>query len=168
MKKKLISKTFLKGVEKHKIQIYYNFEDYYLSVKKIIKIDNPFFSTDNICLIDNNYYIVEVIPKEENYCMRIFFNQDKERLLYYFDITLENGIDKDSNIPFYDDLYLDIVLKNDNIEILDEDELLDALNNKLITKEQFDLAYRAMNSLIDSIKSKQNKYINLDLEKYLD
>lgn len=100
--------------------------------------------------------------------MRIFFNQDKERLLYYFDITLENGIDKDSNIPFYDDLYLDIVLKNDNIEILDEDELLDALNNKLITKEQFDLAYRTMNSLIDSIKSKQNKYINLDLEKYLD
>lgn len=168
MKKKLISKTFLKEVEKYKLQIFYNFDDYYLAVKKIMKIKEPFYSSKDLCLIDNGYYIVEVIPKNENYAMRVFFNNNKERLLYYFDITLENGLDKETNIPFYDDLYLDVVLKNEEIEILDENELSDALNNKLITKEQFNLAHSTMNSLIESIQSKKNKYIKLDLENYLD
>lgn len=168
MKKKLISKTFLKDVEKYKLQIFYNFDDYYLAIKKIIKIKEPFYSSEDFCLIDNGYYIAEVIPKNKNYAMRIFFNQDKERILYYFDITLENGIDEESNIPFYDDLYLDVVLKNGNIEVLDTDELLDALNSNKITKSQFDLANSTKDFLIQSIKNNQNKYIKLDIESFLD
>lgn len=168
MKKKLISKTFLRDVEKYKLKIFYNFDDYYLAVKKIIKIKEPFFSSKDLRLLDNGYYIAEVIPKKENYSMRVFFNNNKERLLYYFDITLENGLDKETNIPFYDDLYLDVVLRNGEIEILDEDELSDALNKQLITKDQFDLAHSTMDSLIESIQSKKNKYIKLDLENYLD
>ena len=169
MKKKLISKTFLKDVEKYKLQIFYNFDDYYLAIKKIIKIKEPFISTTDFCLIDNNYYIAEVIPKGEKYTMRIFFNNKKERLLYYFDITLENGLDKETKIPFYDDLYLDVVLRNDDsIEVLDENELLDALNQKNITKAQYDLAISSIVSLIESIKNKSNKYIKLDIENYLD
>ena len=80
------------------------------------------------CLIDNGYYIVEVIPKNENYAMRVFFNEKKERLMYYFDITLGNGLDLDTLIPYYNDLYLDIIVVNKKIKILDENELQEALS----------------------------------------
>ena len=81
---------------------------------------------------------------------------------------MKNGLDEESNIPYYDDLYLDITInKEGKINILDEDELLDALNKKEISKEEFDLANRTKDLLLDSIKNKSNKYMNLDIKKYL-
>lgn len=99
--------------------------------------------------------------------MRVFFNEKKEKLLYYFDITSKNGLDEETKIPFYDDLYLDVILKDNKITILDEDELIEALNKKVISKEEFDLAIKTKDSLINSINSKKNKYVNLNLEGYL-
>lgn len=168
MKRKLISKTYLKDVNKYELNIYFDKENYYLSVKKFIDVKKPFVLQSGLCVIDNGYYMVEVIPKEENYTMRIYFNEKKERVQYYFDITLENGLDEESNIPYYDDLYLDITIdKEGKIKVLDEDELLDALNKKEISKKEFDLANRTKDLLLDSIKNKNNKYMGLDLECYL-
>ena len=100
--------------------------------------------------------------------MRVYFNEKKERVEYYFDITLRNGLDKESNIPYYDDLYLDITINKEGIiNVLDEDELLDALDKKEISKKEFDLANKTKDLLLDSIKNKSNKYMNLDIEKYL-
>lgn len=167
MRKKLISKTYLRDVNKYNLKIYYDKEDYYLAIKKIIDIKEPFISPNGLRLIDNGYYIAEVIPKNENYTMRVYFNKKRERLEYYFDISLENGIDEESKIPYYDDLYLDITLKDDIIEILDEDELEEALKSKKITKNEYDLANKTKENLLESIEKNNNKYIKLDLEKYL-
>ena len=104
MREKLITKTYLRDVNKYKLEIYYDKEDYYLSIKKILNIEKPFILENGLCLIDNNYYIVEVLPKNENYAMRVYFNEKKERLEYYFDISLKNGLDEETRIPYYDDL----------------------------------------------------------------
>ncbi len=169
MRKKLISKTYLKDVNKYELNIYFDKEDYFLSVKKFIDVEKPFILESGLCLIDNGYYIVEVIPKKENYAMRVYFNEKKKRIEYYFDISLENGLDEESNIPYYNDLYLDITINREGeIKVLDEDELLDALNKKEITKEEFNLANKTKELLLDSIKNESNKYMKLDLEKYLD
>lgn len=167
MRKKLISKTYLRDVNEYKIEIYYDKEDYYLSIKKIINIDNPFILPNNLCVIDNGYYIVEVIPKNENYAMRVYLNEQKKRLEYYFDISLENGIDEESKIPYYDDLYIDITITNGEIEVLDEDELEEAYKNKKITKTDYELANKTKEELLESIKNNNNKYMKLDLESYL-
>ena len=90
-------------------------------------------------LLDNNYYIVEIIPKKENYALRIFLNEKKEVVEYYFDITKHNGIDEISNVPYFDDLYTDITIKKGIVNVIDEDELIDAFNNNLITKEDVEL-----------------------------
>ena len=167
MREKLISKTYLRDVNKYKLEIYYDKEDYYLSIKKILNIEKPFILENGLCLIDNNYYIVEVIPKNENYAMRVFFNENKERLEYYFDISLKNGLDEETRIPYYDDLYTDITVVQENIEVLDEEELQEALNMRKISKAEYNIDNETRDKLLQSIKNKNNKYMNLDLERYL-
>lgn len=167
MRKKLISKTYLRDVDEYILKIDYTNEDYYLAVKQIKKIKEPFILDNGLCLIDNNYYIVEVVPKCENYAMRVYFNENRERLEYYFDISMGNGIDEETKIPYYDDLYTDITIENGRVEVIDEDELLVALNEGKITQEDYDMANDTRDKLLQEIKDKTNKYINLDLESYL-
>lgn len=167
MREKLISKTYLRDVNRYKLEIYYDKEDYYLSIKKILNIEKPFILENGLCLIDNNYYIVEVLPKNENYAMRVYFNEKKERLEYYFDISLQNGLDEETRIPYYDDLYIDITVVQKNIEVLDEEELEEALNMGKISKAEYNIANETRDKLIQSIKNKNNKYMNLNLERYL-
>lgn len=167
MRKKLISKTYLRNVNKYKLEIYYDREDYYLSIKKILDIEKPFILENGLCLIDNNYYIVDVLPKNENYTMRVYFNEKKERLEYYFDISLKNGLDVETGIPYYDDLYIDIIVTQENIEVIDEDELQEALEMGEISKVEYNLANEMRDRLLQSIKNKNNRYMSLNLERYL-
>lgn len=168
MNRKLISKTYLKDVNKYELNFYFDNKDYYLVIKKFINVEKPFILQSGVCLIDNGYYMAEVIPKKENYIMRIYFNEKKERIEYYFDVTLKNGLDEKSNIPYYDDLYLDVTInRNGEVKVLDEDELLEALNRKEISEDEYNLANKTKESLLESIINKNNKYMDLDLEEYL-
>ena len=168
MNRKLISKTYLKDVNKYELNFYFDNKDYYLAIKKFINVEKPFILQSGVCLIDNGYYMAEVIPKKENYIMRIYFNEKKERIEYYFDVTLKNGLDEESNIPYYDDLYLDVTInRNGEVKVLDEDELLEALNRKEISEDEYNLANKTKESLLESIINKNNKYMDLDLEEYL-
>ena len=92
MKRKIISSTYLRDVDKYQIKIYLDFDDYYLSIKKLIKVREKFIIKNNICVMDDNYYVVEVVPKHENYAMRIFYDDNKNPLEYYFDICKNNGL----------------------------------------------------------------------------
>ena len=167
MRKKLISKTYLRGVNKYELKIYFNLEDCYISVKKIIDIKEPFILSNGLCIIDNNYYIMEVIPKNENYAMRVFFNNKKEILEYYFDVSLENGVDKEAGIPYYDDLFIDVTKTKDKVEVLDEDELKEALDNNEISITDFELANKIRDILLEQINNGNNRYMNMNLEQYL-
>lgn len=167
MRKKLISKTYLRGVNKYELKIYFNLEDCYISVKKIIDIKKPFILSNGLCVIDNNYYIMEVIPKNENYAMRVFFNNKKEILEYYFDVSLENGVDKEAGIPYYDDLFIDVTKTKDKVEVLDEDELEEALDNNEISITDFELANKIRDILLEQINNGNNRYMNMNLEQYL-
>ena len=112
-RRKYIKDTYLRGINKYK---HYFFEDKknkcYISIKKILELDEPFFTRKGLCLINQNYYIVEIVPLHENYCIRVFVNDKKEIILYYFDITLQNGFDSLYDSLYYDDLYLDVAQIN--------------------------------------------------------
>ena len=83
------------------------------------------------------------------------YDNKKNLIEWYFDMVKLNGIE--NGIPYIDDLYLDLVIRRNGKQIiLDEDELEEALNEKDITKDDFDMAYRTMREI-------QNKYgDNLD------
>ena len=170
MKRKFISSTYLRDVDKYQIKIYLDNDDYYLSVKKLIDVRKKFIILDYLCVMDNDYYVVEVVPKNENYALRIFFDNLKNPLEYYFDITKNNGLYENTNIPFYDDLYLDITILHSNglIRILDEDELLEAFSIGDINSDELDMVYNIKDKLLMEIKNNNNKYMNIDFKKYLD
>ena len=72
-----------------------------------------------------------------------------------------------SECESYDDLYLDITYMNNEINILDEDELIEAYKSNDITKEDLDLVYKIKDKLINEIKSNTNKLMNINFNKYL-
>ena len=78
---------------------------------------------------------MEIVPLHENYCIRIFVDNKRNIILYYFDITFQNGFDNLKNSIYYDDLYLDVIKQEKNIKVLDENELIEALENGKINKK---------------------------------
>lgn len=116
------------------------------------------------CLANDRYIWLECLPKEGNYCMTTMFNENLEIVQWYFDIIKGSGINE-RGIPYFDDLYLDVVvLPPNNILLLDEDELEEALDVNDITKEDYDLAYKEAERIMGSIDIKEltnlsNKYL---------
>lgn len=170
MKRKVISNTYLRDVEKYQIKLFFMEDDYYVSVKKLISVREKFIIETGICVMDDGYYILEVVPRNENYAMRLFLDKNKIPLEYYFDVSKNNGLDEVSRIPCFDDLYLDITFQPHDgfMRILDENELIEAHNNKDISDEDYMLAYKVKDKLLKEIKNKTNKYMNIDYSKYLD
>jgi len=167
MKTKMITNTYLRDVDKYHVKLYLNDNDYYISVKKLISVREKFIINDGLCVMDDGYYVFEVIPKNDNYAMRLFLNSNKEPLEYYFDICKNNRLDPLFKIPCYDDLYLDITYLNGYIKILDEDELIAAYESGDISNEDYKLVYQMKVRLLEEINNKTNEAMNIDYMKYL-
>lgn len=168
MKRKIISKTYLRDISKYRIKWYLDEEDCYVSVKKLVKVEKKFVIHGGLCVMDDGYYVLEIVPKNENYAMRLFLDDKQKPLEYYFDICKNNCLDKDTLIPCYDDLYLDITYLNGEIRILDKEELDDALERKDITQEDYELTFQVRDKLLAEIKSGTNRFLNMDYSKYLE
>ncbi|NLL01666.1 MAG: DUF402 domain-containing protein [Mollicutes bacterium] len=168
MRKRLVTQKYLRDTIKYNLKVFISDDKgYYVAVKEIIEVEKPFILSNGLLLMDSGYYIVEVIPKNENYAMRVFFNEKKELVEHYFDISLGNGIDEETKLPYYDDVFLDVTITNGQIEICDEDELDNALSQGEITKETYNFAKEVANKLIEEINSNTNKYVNMNLGEYL-
>lgn len=166
MKTKIVSKTYLRDVENYEIKIYFE-DEFYISVKKLIKCREKFIIADNLCVMDDGYYILEILPKNEEYAMRLFLDRDKKPLEYYFDICRNIRIDEKYNIPMYDDLYLDVTYLFGKVNVLDEDELLEAYKNNEFTEAELNHICEVKDRLIDEINNNKNKCMNMDYSKYI-
>ena len=168
MKTKIISKTYLRDIEKYELKLYLDNDNYYISVNKLIECREKFIIHNNICVMDDGYYVFEVIPKNKDYAMRLFLDKDKNPLEYYFDICKNARLDPKYNIPMYDDLYLDITYFNKDIEVIDEDELLESYHNHEFTKEELDNIYKTKDRLIKEIETGTNECMQIDYLKYIE
>ena len=81
MKKKLLSNTYLNEAEKYQIKFFLDEEDKYVVIKKLIKLSKPFIIKNNVTAMDNGYYVIEIVPKNKNYALRIFLNDKKELVM---------------------------------------------------------------------------------------
>ena len=168
MRKKYTSRMYMRGVDDWTLLIIKREEqNFYITIKKINKIDETFIIKDKK-IIDNGYYIMEFTPLDQFYNVRVFLDSNADTLGYYFDISAGNG--EENNIPYYDDLYLDVIhfpYGDCLIKVEDEDELLEALNTGKISTEKYNMANNICEKVIEEIQKKQNIFINMDKKELL-
>ena len=138
-----------------------------ISLLEIEKVkENWYVDEEKRCILADGYYWLEIYPKNQNYCITAMFNQNKKLVELYVDIAKNLGVE--NGVPYEDDLYLDVVLLLDGRKhLLDEDELREALQNKIINKEEYNMAYELANKILDFDEENLNKLANF-CYKYLD
>lgn len=117
---------------------------------------------DTVCILNKNYKFLGVYPKDETYAITGIFNDKKEIVELYFDMTKENGNEKGN--PYIVDMFLDLVITPTNEKyVLDEDELDEALEKKFISNVEYDLAYETLHRLEKKYDSQESvdKLINV-------
>ena len=177
MKEKFIDEIYMREVIEKEIKIVKNEElNSYITLKKIIKTSSPcrmYINGKKVTIVDNGYTIIEYSPLDKKYNVRLFIDNNKNILLYYFDII--NSSRLINNRVYIEDLFLDVIVETKfsnnlglHINLVDENELIDALNNKKINKKQFDMAYNEANKLMKEIIDNKNIFINRKIKDYND
>lgn len=149
--------------------------DAYLTLKEFREVTAPYYMYINgelVKKIDKNFTLVEYTPLNENYNVRGMIDDKLNILEYYFDITDGNVVE--DGIPYYDDLYLDVVFYQEcatksstYINLEDRNDLSDALKSGQIDQEKYDFAYKVADKIMKELKNKTNKFVNRGLEDYL-
>ena len=122
------------------------------------------FNGEDIIVCDNGLKWLSILPQNDFYCITAMMNANDEILLWYIDMIAEQGIDTDC-VPYFDDLYLDLVVyPNGTIKVDDMDELVDALSQKDITEDQFNLAISTSNKLKNGLLNNIDTFIDYTLK----
>ena len=135
-----------------------------------IEVKEKFILPNGVCTMDNNYKWIEFYDYNSKIKLTAIYNEKNKIVEWYFDIAREIG--KENELPYEDDMYLDVVVTpNDKITLLDEDELQDAFNRMEISNLEYENAYKEAYKLIDRIKGKKdklhkftNKYLKIMME----
>ncbi|QFK70115.1 DUF402 domain-containing protein [Pradoshia sp. D12] len=135
----------------------------YISLLQIIKVAEPLFfryKAQNICIVDDGYMWLQQFPLEKKHSVTTMFDNNGNIVQWYIDVCLENGVDND--IPYLDDLYLDIILlPSGEVIQKDADELEEAFFNGIIDKPLYDIAWDEAQTLTELIKNKSFELIDL-------
>lgn len=133
-------------------------------VEAPLEVDSP---NGRVIIADNGYKNIIIAPKNENWWLTVMFNSKDELIESYFDITrLNNFFDKEN--PFFIDMKLDVCIPaGKEPVIMDEEELKEILDNKMITQKEFDMAYNVANKIIDKYNNHKEEYYNF-IYSYLD
>lgn len=159
MKRSRLSYDEWKCIKEKKIQgrnVTTDFFQGYLGLLKIEEVSEPQIwkcHGEDLVVCDKGKKWLSILPEKEDYCITAMLNEENEILLWYIDMIAEQGMDIDG-IPYFDDLYLDLIVYPDGTIIEDDrEELEEALLKKDITQKQFDLALETSQKLQKTLLS---------------
>lgn len=105
------------------------------------------YTKSNVVVCDNGYHWLTIMPSDEFYCITVMMDDGYEMKVCYIDMIDTQGYD-DDGVPYFYDLYLDLVVYPDgNIIVDDMDELQEALRAGEITDAQYNKAIAASRKL---------------------
>lgn len=137
-----------------------------IDIKEVSKAQIWKFNGEDIVVCDRGRKWISILPRNDWYCITAMMDEEGEILLWYIDMIAEQGIDADG-VPYFDDLYLDLVVYPDGTIVVDDmDELEEALSKKDITQEQFDLAIETSQRLQRGILSDISSFIEYTRKCY--
>ena len=135
----------------------------YIGIVDIEEVTEPQiwkFNGEDIVICAEGLKWLSVLPQNDFYCITAMMNQNNEILLWYIDMIASQGVDE-NEIPYFDDLYLDLVVYPDGTVIEDDmDELEDALLDGDITSEQYNLAIATRDKLKEGTLSDIKSFID--------
>lgn len=115
----------------------------YVGILSINEVPEPQiwkYNGEDLIVCDNNYQWLTIMPKNDYYCLTVMMNENREMQVCYIDMIDEQGYDEEG-VPYFYDLYLDLVVYPDGIVIEDDmDELQEALQKSDITQQQYEQA----------------------------
>lgn len=168
-KRKLMSKNdwkrveekiyFFENIDSSKLKFFKANQKGVISIIKFTKIKDPLikkFDNEYITLLNTGYYWLQIAFEDENFWITALFNSNKKLIQVYIDIT-EKNIILDEGKSYFIDLFLDIVILKDDILIFDESELEIALNQKVISKQNYLLAKNIKEKIVSFLKEENNK-----------
>ncbi len=128
----------------------------YVGILNITEVSEPqiwSYNGEEVMVCDKNYQWLTIMPEDDYYCITVMMNEKREVQVCYIDMIAEQGYDKDG-VPYFYDLYLDLVVYPDGTIIEDDmDELHNALTDGDITRQQFELALDTCNKLKNGLLS---------------
>ena len=169
MRQKFIDKIYMRDVTQKEWYLEEN-EDIngYIALKYIKEISSPikpYCNGKRYVGLDNGYSILEYVLKDKKYNCRVFFDTENRPLLFYFDIN--NGCGIENDIPWYDDLYLDVTLScpiitgsSQYIFLDDEREFSNAKKEGLVSEELYKQGYDTANELMTELREHSNLIVN--------
>ncbi|MDF2521742.1 MAG: hypothetical protein K0R84_2370 [Clostridia bacterium] len=113
-----------------------------------------------LCVADNGYSWLTLFSDSENYVVTAMFDSTNEVAQWYIDICKGHGLTEDK-IPWYDDLYLDIIISSKSeINLIDQEDLEQALRNGEIDKDAYEYANAEADRLLDLLAKGRLELLN--------
>lgn len=95
------------------------------------------FRGEDVVIYQDDFYWLQIAIPGVHWWLTVMLDAQGQIVQYYFDITLENHLLQSPDSWFWD-LYLDVVMMPDGrMDLLDEEELLQALAEGEISRQQF-------------------------------
>lgn len=137
-----------------------------IDIKEVSEAQIWKFNGEDIVVCDKGRKWLSILPQDDWYCITAMMDEERNILLWYIDMIANQGIDADG-MPYFDDLYLDLVVYPDGTIVVDDmDELEDALSKRDITQEQYNLAIETSNRLQRGMLSDIDSFIEYTRKCY--
>lgn len=128
----------------------------YATLLRIDEVSEPLYATfgeQRVRIIDRGYDWLQHFPDGAHYALLAAFDEQGELVQWYIDVVGRTGVDE-RGVPWYEDLYLDIVISPEGETLLlDVDELDEALRQGEVTQSQYDFAWREASTLLDALEA---------------
>lgn len=127
----------------------------YVTLLRIDEVSEPLYVTfdaKRVCIVDRGYTWMQHFPDGARYVLLSAFDEQGELVQWYIDVIGRMGLDE-QGVPWWEDLYLDIVVSPEGKTLLlDVDELDEALRRGVVTQSEYDSAWREASTLLSALE----------------
>jgi predicted RNA-binding protein associated with RNAse of E/G family len=130
-----------------------------IHIKKVTEPLVVQYKNHEVCIADTGYTWLQHFPEDEKYTITTVMDQNGEVVQFYIDMCKAHGITEEG-IPWFDDLYLDIVILPDKeLFLLDDNELMEAFDKGDINDKEMKLAHETAQKIITKYKNGEFEHL---------
>ena len=112
---------------------------------------------NNICVLDKGYYYLRILPIGKNYVLTAVYNENKELVIYKFDITVKNYINDDNSYPSYTSVNLKIILDTKyNVIVENKDKFKKYVDSNMLQDKDVINMCKEAKTILELISKKDN------------